>query len=96
MNKNEFYTSIGLVFFLFLLILFKQDEEFNPVPKKAKAQTVDSEFLQFEDFLKKDLSKSKAKINPRKKGYLGKRKLDPEGWSEKYGKYLKEILISSS
>ena len=97
MNKKEIYISIGLIYLMFISIHIKKNYLTNKPEIGLDTNISDSveipiipDSLDFEtNIIEKE--RYYPQSDSLKKGYLGKRKPDPEGWTEKYGKYLKEL-----
>ena len=99
MDRKEIYISIGLIYLMFISIHIKKNylttkptTEINTnIPESVEILII-PDSLDFEtNIIEKE--RYYPQSDSLKKGYLGKRKPDPEGWTEKYGKYLKELMI---
>ena len=100
MNIKEIQSSAFLICTLMVLIHFKNmpDRQQNSLPfphdHENTQEVMETDSLIFGK--SKDpyqYSESEIRTDSTKSGYLGKRKLDPKGWSKKYGKYLQELFI---
>ena len=77
MTKNDIYAGITLITILLLSILWKEELEYrrNLISEIESLQTTETS------------PEIKSLMNNSGE-YLGKAKLDPKGWSEKYGEKL--------
>ena len=64
-----------------MLVFIHIKKNYPPIQSKIEVKTY------VEEYEEKDFFEPDSIL----KGYLGKRKPDGKGWSEKYGKYLKEM-----
>ena len=100
MNIKEIQYSVFLICTLMVLIHLKNipDGQQNSSPiandYENNQEVIETDSLIFGKSKNPNhYSESETKSNSLKSGYLGKKKLDSEGWSKKYGKYLKEMFI---
>ena len=77
MTKNEIYTAIALITIVLISVLWKEELKYrrNFVSVKSSIE------------LKTESPQDSINAVPTK-GYLGKAKLDPKGWLEKYEKLI--------
>ena len=73
MTKNEIYTAIALITIILISVLWKEELKYrrNFISVKSSIE------------LKTESPHDSINAVPTK-GYLGKAKLDPKGWLEKY------------
>jgi len=76
-TKNEIYTAIALITIVLISVLWKEELKYrrNFVSVKSSIE------------LKTESPQDSINAVPTK-GYLGKAKLDPKGWLEKYEKLI--------
>ena len=77
MTKNEIYTAIALITIILISVLWKEELKYrrNFISVKSSIE------------LKTESPHDSINAVPTK-GYLGKAKLDPKGWLEKYEKLI--------
>ena len=77
MTKNEIYTAIALISIILISVLWKEELKYrrNFISVKSSIE------------LKTESPHDSINAVPTK-GYLGKAKLDPKGWLEKYEKLI--------
>ena len=77
MTKNEIYTAIALITTILISVLWKEELKYrkNFISVKSSIE------------LRAESPHDSIKGSPTK-GYLGKAKLDPKGWLEKYEKFI--------
>ena len=77
MTKNEIYTTIALITIILISVLWKEELKYrrNFISVKSSIE------------LKTESPHDSINAIPTK-GYLGKVKLDPKGWLEKYEKLI--------
>ena len=77
MTKNEIYTAIALITTILISVLWKEELKYrrNFISVKSSIE------------LKTESPHDSINAVPTK-GYLGKAKLDPKGWLEKYEKLI--------
>ena len=77
MTKNEIYTAIALITFILISVLWKEELKHRRNLTRVKSSIE----------LKTESPHDSINAIPTK-GYLGKVKLDPKGWLEKYEKLI--------
>ena len=77
MTKNEIYTAIALITTILISVLWKEELKYRRNFISVKS-SID---------LKAESPQDSINAVPTK-GYLGKAKLDPKGWLEKYEKLI--------
>lgn len=79
MKKIEVYISFSLIVIVLFSVLIKK----TLYPLKNN-YTIENKIQYYQN------EESKQNL---KKGFIGKRKPNGRAWSEKFGKYLKEMMI---
>ena len=77
MRKNEIYTAIVLITTILISVLWKEELKYRRNLSRVKSSIE----------LKTESPHDSINAVPTK-GYLGKAKLDPKGWLEKYEKFI--------
>jgi hypothetical protein len=77
MTKNEIYTAIVLITTILISVLWKEELKYRRNFTRVKSSIE----------LKTESPHDSINAVPTK-GYLGKAKLDPKGWLEKYEKFI--------
>ena len=77
MTKNEIYTAIALITAILISVLWKEELKYR------------RNFINVKSSIELRTESPQDSINAvPTKGYLGKAKLDPKGWLEKYEKLI--------
>ena len=77
MTKYELYTAVGLVTIILISVLWKEELKYRRNFTRVKSSIE----------LKTESPHDSIKGSPTK-GYLGKAKLNPKGWLQKYEKFI--------